>query len=150
MIKNKKDTSLQSSSSTLETSPSESSKNLTIISKLIRINGEIAGQENLTIQGRVEGTVELKENHVTVGKTGHLTGDLYGKLISVEGEVQGNLFAQEKIALLPSAVVHGDMQAPVISLQEGAKFKGRIDMDTGDVRQRSQFIPTPSPELKGV
>ena len=92
--------------------------------------------------------MELRNNHVTVGKSGHLTGDLHGKLISVEGEVQGNLFAEDKIQLLPSAVVKGDMQAPVISLKEGAKFKGRIDMDTRDARQRSQFRPTPSPGPK--
>ena len=143
--RNQKDTPPASPSPSLVESPS---KSLTIISKSILIKGEIAGQEDLTIQGQVEGTMKLKDNHVTVGKTGHLTGDLRGKLISVEGEVQGNLFAQEKIELLPSAVVHGDLQAPVISLQEGAEFKGRIDMDTRDARQRSQFRPTPSPGPK--
>ena len=91
MTKNQKDTSPQSLSRTSGTSPSKSSEDSTIISELIRIEGEIAGQENLTIQGRVKGTIELKNNHVTVGRTGHLIGDLYGKLISVEGEVQGNL-----------------------------------------------------------
>ena len=127
---------------------SGSSKDSTIISKSILIKGEIAGEEDLTIQGRVEGTMTLKNNHVTVGESGHLTGDLHGKLISVDGEVEGNLIAEEKIQLLPSAVVEGDMRAPVISLQEGAKFKGRIDMDTGGARQRSSFRPSDSPGSK--
>ncbi|MEE8348894.1 MAG: polymer-forming cytoskeletal protein [Acidobacteriota bacterium] len=114
----------------------------TIISESIIIKGEISGQENLTIRGRVEGTIELKKNHIKVDRTGHLKGNLYGKLISVEGEVQGDLVAEEKIRLLPSAVVDGDLHAPVISLQEGAKFKGMVNMDVGDARQQSQFKPT--------
>ena len=151
MTRNQEDTSPKLSSGTSGTTSSEPSEDSTIISELIRIEGEIAGQENLTIGGRVKGgTVELNNHHVTVGKTGHLIGDLYGRLISVEGEVQGNLRAEEKIELLPSAVVDGDIQAPVVSIQEGAKFNGMIDMDTGSTRQRSRFVPTPSPELKGV
>ena len=59
-----------------------------------------------------------------------------------------NLVAEEKIQLLPSAVVEGDMRAPVISLQEGAKFKGRIDMDTGGARQRTSSSPSVSPGSK--
>jgi cytoskeletal protein CcmA (bactofilin family) len=148
MTKNTKDTSPGSFSGTSGSSPSGSSKDSTIISKSILIKGEIAGEEDLTIQGRVEGTMKLRNNHVTVGQSGHLTGDLHGKLISVEGEVEGNLFAEEKIHLLPSAVVEGDMKAPVISLQEGAKFKGKIDMDTGGARQRSSFRPSVSPGSK--
>lgn len=149
MMKNRKDISYGSVSRTSGESPSESSQDATIISESIYIKGEISGQEDLMIQGRVEGTIALTNNHVTVGKAGHLIGDLYGKLISVEGEVQGNLRAEEKINLLASAVVQGDMQAPVISLQEGAKFKGVIDMETGELRQRSQFKPTPSPGPQG-
>lgn len=149
MMKNRKDISYGSVSRTSGESPSESSQDATIISESIHIKGEISGQEDLTIQGRVEGTIALPDNHVTVGKTGYLIGDLYGKLISVEGEVQGNLRAEEKIHLLASAVVHGDMQAPVISLQEGAKFKGMIDMETGELKQRSQLRPTPSPGPQG-
>lgn len=149
MMKDRKEISYGSVSRTSGESPSESSQDATIISESIYIKGEISGQEDLTIQGRVEGTIALTNNHVTVGKTGYLIGDLYGKLISVEGEVQGNLRAEEKINLLASAVVQGDMQAPVISLQEGAKFKGVIDMETGELKQRSQFKPTPSPGPQG-
>ena len=138
-------TKAQDDTSPGPSSRSHSSKDSTIISERIRVEGDIAGQEDLTIQGRVEGIIELKNNHVTLGKTGHMIGDLYGKLLSIEGEVQGNLFAEEKIELLPSAVVHGNMQAPVIGLQKGAKFKGMIDMDTGNARQRSRLIPTSSP-----
>jgi len=148
MTKDQKETSLGAFSGTSGSGSSGSSKDSTIISKSILIKGEIAGEEDLTIQGRVEGTMTLKNNHATVGPSGHLIGDLHGKLISVEGEVQGNLFAEEKIHLKSSAVVEGDMKAPVISLQEGAKFKGRIDMDTGGARQRSSFRPSGSPGSK--
>ncbi len=72
MTRNQKDTSPGSSFRTSGTSPSESSEDSTIISELLRIKGDIAGQEDLTIQGRVEGTIELKDNHVTVSRTGQI------------------------------------------------------------------------------
>ena len=105
-------------------------KEPTIISASICIKGELSGEEDLIIQGQVEGTMNLKKNHVTIGKTGRMKGDIYGKLISVEGKTQGNLFGEEKIELRPTAVVEGDMAAPRIKLQEGAKFNGKINMDT--------------------
>ena len=148
VLRNQEDAAPTSLSPALVESPSDSPGDSTLIGKSILIKGEIAGEGDLTIQGRVEGVMKLKNHKVTVGKTGHLTGDLYGKLISVEGEIRGNVFAEEKIELLPSAVVQGDMHAPVIHILEGSKFKGSIDMESGEARQRNQSRPTFSPGPK--
>ena len=91
--------------------------------------GEIAGEEDLTIQGRVEGKVELRKNNVTVGKSGKVKADIYGKVIDVEGDVQGNLFGDEKVVVRQSGRVRGNMTAPRVNLEDGARFKGSIDME---------------------
>jgi len=98
----------------------------------------IWGEEDLTIQGQVEGTIDLKKNHVTIGRTGRIKAAVYGRRITIEGEVQGNLFGEERIVLRQSGRVLGDMRSPAINLEEGAKFKGSIDMDSKGEQQ-----PTP-------
>ncbi len=80
------------------------------------------------IQGQVEGKINLKQSNITVGKSGRVKGDVYGKVISIEGEVQGNLFGEERIVLRQSGRVRGDLTAPRVNLEEGATFKGGIDM----------------------
>jgi len=107
----------------------------TIIGSSLSFKGEITGEEDLTIQGQVEGTIALKKNHVTIGRTGRIKADVYGRSITIEGEVQGNLFGEERIVLQQSGRVLGDMRAPAINLEEGAKFKGSIAMDSKDEEQ---------------
>ncbi len=90
----------------------------------------------MLIQGRVEGRIDLKKNNITVGKSGRIKGDIYGKVISIEGEVRGNLVGEERIVLRQSGRVRGDMRAPRITLEEGAKCKGDIDTDfNGEEKQ---------------
>jgi cytoskeletal protein CcmA (bactofilin family) len=77
----------------------------------------------------------LKKNHVTIGKTGRIKADVNGRSITIEGEVEGNLLGEKKIVLRPSGRVRGDMRAPAINLEEGAKFKGNIAMEAWDEKQ---------------
>ncbi len=107
----------------------------TIIGPSISIKGEITGEEDLTVQGQVEGAIELKKNNVTIGRTGRIKADVYGRSITIEGEVQGNLFGEDRIVLQQSGSVRGDMKAPAINLEEGAKFKGNIAMEAWDEKQ---------------
>ncbi len=120
----------------------------------ISIKGTIAGKEDLMIQGRVEGRIDLENNNITVGKSRRIKADIYGKVVSIEGEVRGNLVGEEKIVLRQSGRVRGDMRAPRINLEEGANFKGNIDMDSnGEEKQptlkeaplaRDRNVPTKS------
>ncbi len=107
----------------------------TLIGPSISIKGEITGEDDLTVQGQVEGTIDLKKNHVTIGRTGRIKAAVYGRSITIEGEVQGNLFGEERIVLRQSGRVRGDMKAPAINLEEGAKFKGNIAMEAWDEKQ---------------
>jgi cytoskeletal protein CcmA (bactofilin family) len=109
----------------------------------IRIKGEILGEGNVVIQGRVEGKVNIKRGQVTVAKNGLIKADIHGKVISVEGEVQGNLVGEEQVVVRESGVVNGDMKAPRICLQEGANFRGHVDTDCEGEEKRlaSQGVP---------
>jgi len=107
----------------------------TIIGSSLSFKGEITGEQDLTVQGQFEGTIDLKKNHVTIGRTGRIKADVYGRSITVEGEVQGSLFGEERIVLRQSGRVRGDMRAPGIGLEEGAKFKGNIAMESKDEKQ---------------
>ena len=109
----------------------------------ISIKGEISGEGNVVIQGRVEGKVNIKRGQVTVAKNGLIKADIYGKVISVEGEVQGNLVGEEQVVVRKSGVVNGDMKAPRITLQEGANFRGHVDTDCegGEKQLASQEVP---------
>lgn len=104
----------------------------TIIGPSISVKGELTGEENLTIQGQVEGRIDVRNSRVTIARTGCIKADVYGKIITIEGEVRGNLFAEEMIVLRQSAMVRGNMKTPRINLEDGAKFKGDIDMDSRD------------------
>ncbi len=128
MWKKTKDENPKPKSPPLGKSDIEQLKEPAVIGPSISIKGELSGEEDLMIQGRVEGKIDLKKNNVTVGRNGHIKADIYGKVISIEGEVQGNLFGEEKIVIRESAVVRGNMGTPRFSLEDGAQFQGSIDM----------------------
>jgi len=128
MWKKTKDEHSKPQSSPLGKSPIKQLKEQAVIGTSISVKGELSGEEDLMIQGRVQGKIDLKKNNVTVGRNGHIIGDIYGKVISIEGEVQGNLFGEEKIVIRESAVVRGNLRTLQFSLEDGAKFKGSIDM----------------------
>ena len=94
----------------------------------IVIKGEVSGNEDLLIQGRVDGSVALDTHAVTVGGGGRVKANISGRVITVEGDVEGDLEAQEQIVLRGSAKVQGDLKAPRVVLEDGASFRGLVDM----------------------
>lgn len=103
-----------------------------VIGAGISINGEISGTENLLIEGRVDGKISLSGNDVTIGKSGHVMADVNAKTIRVAGEVNGDLKAKERVVISGTGNVRGNVIAPRVVLEDGAIFKGSIDMDPGD------------------
>ena len=102
-----------------------------VIGTSLVLKGDVTGENDLLIQGQVEGKVVLKKNSVTVGRNGRVKADIYGKVITVEGKVHGNLFGDEKIIINKSGDVRGNLSAPRVTLEDGARFKGSVDMDVG-------------------
>jgi len=99
------------------------------IGQSISIRGDVTGDEDLVILGRLEGQVTLPKNSVTIGKSGRLKADVRGRSIHVEGEVRGNLYGEQGVVIRASGRVQGNIVAPRVTLENGSNFKGAIDME---------------------
>jgi cytoskeletal protein CcmA (bactofilin family) len=110
----------------------------------IFIKGDLTGDEELVIEGRVEGKVDLKQHNVTVGRNGRVKADVFGRVVTVEGEVDGNVFAQEQAILRQSGAIRGNITAPRVVLEDGSRFKGTIDMEPkGQSGSQGHHAPAP-------
>jgi cytoskeletal protein CcmA (bactofilin family) len=125
------------------------------IGKSVVIKGELNGSEDLTIEGQVEGKIELRQNVLTIGPNGKIKAAVFAKAVIVLGEVVGNVTASEKVDIRDNGSVDGDLISPRVAIAEGAHFRGSIDMQRqggakGDVKasdvRPSDVKPTsPSP-----
>jgi cytoskeletal protein CcmA (bactofilin family) len=106
-----------------------------VIGRSIQINGDLRGGEDLRIEGDVSGTVELRNSALTIGKEGKVRADVYAKSIAVDGETKGDLYATERVTVHVNARVQGNIFAPRVSIEEGAHFKGSIEMDPAAVEK---------------
>ena len=95
----------------------------------IHIDGDVSGHEDVIIEGRVEGTIRLSENVLTVGKEGQINATVSARAVFVEGKVEGDLKGEEQVVVQRSGNVRGNIVAPRVTLEDGCKFKGSIDMD---------------------
>ena len=98
------------------------------IGKSIVIKGELNGSEDLTIEGHVEGKIELKDHILTIGPNGKIKAAVFAKSVIVLGEVNGNVNASEKVDIRDGGSVDGDIVSPRVAIAEGAHFRGSVDM----------------------
>ena len=101
------------------------------IGKSVVIKGELSGSEDLTIEGHVEGKIELRENVLTIGPNGKIRAEVFAKAVIVLGEVAGNVTASEKVDIRDNGSVDGDIISPRVAIAEGAHFRGSVDMQRG-------------------
>ena len=99
-----------------------------VIGSTVVIKGDLTGEEDLLIEGRLEGKIEARRHKVTIGKSGRIKGDIYAKLIMIEGTVEGNSYGEEQLIVRQSGNVRGNIVAPRVALEDGSNFKGSIDM----------------------
>lgn len=98
------------------------------IGKSVVIKGELNGSEDLTIEGQVEGKIELRQNILTIGPNGKIKAQVFAKSVIILGEVTGNVTATDKVDIRDNGSVDGDIAAPRVAIAEGAHFRGSIDM----------------------
>ncbi len=98
------------------------------IGKSVVIKGELNGSEDLTVEGHVEGRIELKDHVLTIGPHGKIKAEIFAKSVIVLGEVAGNIMASEKVDIRDNGSVDGDIIAPRVAIAEGAHFRGSVDM----------------------
>jgi len=98
------------------------------IGKSVVIKGELNGSEDLTIEGHVEGTIQLKDHVLTIGPNGKIKAQVFAKSVIVLGEVTGNVTASDKVDIRDNGSVDGDIISPRVAIAEGAHFRGSVDM----------------------
>lgn len=110
-----------------------SSSEVAVIGRSIQIDGELRGEEDLRIDGNVSGTIQLPNHSLTIGPEGKIEADVYAKSITVDGQLSGDMYGSECVSISKMARVTGNILATRVSLEEGANFKGSIDMDPAAV-----------------
>ena len=125
-------------------SPAPPVREQAVIGSTISIKGDLTGEEDLSIEGRLEGKIELRRHSVTIGKDGRIKGDVYGKVITVEGTIEGNLYGEEQLIVRQSGTVRGNIVAPRVVLEDGSNFKGNIDMSP---KEKSTAVSAQGPPI---
>ncbi len=113
-------------------------KKTVFIGQSIFIKGELTGNEDLTIEGKVVGNIELKDHNVTIGSNGRIEAEICARNITIMGEVQGNVFALEKVEIARTGRLIGNMTAPRVVIEDGARFKGSVEMESQKPVQQSE------------
>jgi cytoskeletal protein CcmA (bactofilin family) len=117
-------------------------RNMSCLGPGLHIKGEIHGSEDLQIDAKVDGPISLQGQRLTVGPTGRLSSEVTAREVIVHGEITGNLQTQDRVEIKKDASVIGDIRASRISVEDGAYFKGRIEIDRGK-RAGSSAVSTP-------
>ncbi len=111
------------------------------IGKSITIKGDLSGNEDLQIEGTVEGRIDLPNNQLTVGAEGRVRADVHAKSVIVIGHVTGNVSGVERVEVQASGVVDGDVRAPKLIVAEGAALNGKIEMGAAAVAAAAAAAP---------
>ena len=143
MRRKRKDEYLNAPFPPLKKSETKTEAHKSVIGPGVKVKGEISGKEDLMVHGQVEGIIDFKKSQVIVSKTGNIKADIYGKIITIGGEVKGSLFGEEKIVLQPSGVVRGNMTAPRVHVEDGAKFKGNVDTESVNTEKQPKLKEVP-------
>lgn len=106
----------------------QTSEPVTVLGPTLRFKGELQADEDIMIQGRVEGSIKHSQR-LTVCSEGYVKADITGQVIEVKGSVEGDLIATTSVSVASTAHMKGDIYAPSISIVEGADFNGRVEMD---------------------
>ena len=114
------------------------------IGKSVVIKGELSGSEDLTIEGHVEGRIDLKDNVLTIGPNGRIKAEVFAKSVVVLGEVTGNVTASEKVDIRDNGSVDGDIASPRVAIAEGAHFRGSVDMQRSAGKPQAKPAQAPS------
>lgn len=114
------------------------------IGKSLVIKGEVTGSESLYIDGRVEGSINLAGNRVTVGRNGVVSANINAREIVVLGKVRGNLTASDRVDIRSDGSLTGDVVAARISIEDGAFFKGGIDIRKAGQKPNGEEVKTSS------
>jgi cytoskeletal protein CcmA (bactofilin family) len=118
------------------------------IGKSVMIKGELSGSEDLYIDGTVEGTIQLQGNNLAIGPNGHVHADVNAKVVVIQGKLEGNIRASERVELRKSAVIVGDIVTQRIAMEDGAYFKGKVEIQREAAKPSSPPAARPEPQVE--
>jgi cytoskeletal protein CcmA (bactofilin family) len=124
--------------------PDTANERMSILPPSLKFKGELTADEDLLIQGQIEGSIKHTQR-VTIGKAGRVKANITAQVIKIEGTVWGDVHAERSVALESSGNLRGSIHAPSVSLIEGSRFNGTVDMDVKKAAAAAQA----SPELRG-
>jgi len=113
----------------------------------IHIKGELIGNEDLTIHGQVEGSLRLRGHHLTIGTEAKVKASIQAKSVKIDGTVEGNVSAAERVDLSRSGALTGDIEAPRISISDGARFRGTVNMSASGAPDPAATVSPGKPIL---
>jgi len=119
-----------------------------VIGATVKIKGEVVSDEDIAVEGLIEGSIVLKNNELLVGSSGRVHADVVAKSVKVDGELHGDVEASERIVISSSGSTRGNIQAPRVILEDGAKFKGSIDMDEAAPAKAFGVVSNAAPVAK--
>jgi len=120
------------------------------IGKSVVIKGELSGSEDLYLDGEVEGTIELQKNALTIGPNGRIRAHVNARDVIIHGKVDGNIRGTDKVELKRTAVLVGDIQTQRITIEDGAYFKGAIDIQREARKESPSYTAAAAPAGVGV
>jgi cytoskeletal protein CcmA (bactofilin family) len=124
------------------------STELTRIGASVTLEGDLTCEEDLRLDGRLKGTVSVPQHRVLISSTGKVRANVFARVIEVEGQVRGDLEGAERVVVKATGNVVGNLRAPRVSLENGAQFKGSIDMEqAAETGAASRKGPRPSSEV---
>lgn len=131
----------------------QNARDVVNIGKSVVIKGELNGSEDLTVEGRVEGMIDLREHVLTIGANGNIKAEVLAKSVIVLGTVTGNITASDKVEIRDGGSVDGDIISPRVAISEGARFRGSVDMQkkggsaSASTSTSSSVKPAPAPTV---
>jgi cytoskeletal protein CcmA (bactofilin family) len=122
------------------------------VGKSVVFRGDLISLEDMTIDGRVEGMIEIREHHLTVGPEAHIEADVVAKTVTVFGQLTGTIVASGNVTIRETASVEGDITCPRVAIADRAVVRGRIDTGgkTGDKRPKAEPSATSRDKMAGV
>jgi cytoskeletal protein CcmA (bactofilin family) len=119
---------------------SAAAERMSVFGPTLRFKGELKAQEDLKVEGRIEGTIQHQQR-VVIGAKGEVVATVTAASIDIDGKVQGDMHAKKSVKVSSSAVVRGNIRAPSVSITEGANFNGSVSMEQGVGTQQAAGAP---------
>jgi cytoskeletal protein CcmA (bactofilin family) len=135
----------QSAASSTASRPPEERRVVAWVGKSVIFTGELISSEDITVDGRVEGTIEVRNHALTVGPDADIRADIIARTVTVLGSVTGSIIAHEKVDIRETGALEGDIVSPRLAMADGAILRGRVETN---MRGAEQAVPTPNEPLQ--